>query len=234
VPGQIFPAFTDQGFPSAWHMRSRWEGGVLFYASKSPIDHAILWRIRDLAHRKPLEQPHRTPKVHHGLVVIGAEPKPVLLLKLAGARNQFGVAPAIAGSGMGAAAWAVPGGRALLGLLILSEHEQGAAHGNIVPQNVTPGQTAGTSIGVKKLYNGTANHDTGLSMPRINARSDLDDHCTCGHVRGEHLRPTGGAWHAAYCLIVGCHCGQFQDSSTDGSTRPPRTHRTPGRGKKAA
>jgi hypothetical protein len=68
-------------------------------------------------------------------------------------------------------------------------------------------------------------------MPHINAHSDVDDRCTCGHVRGEHLKP-GGGWHTAYCLIVGCHCGWFQDGTGDGSGRPPRKN-DPARGKEA-
>ena len=58
-------------------------------------------------------------------------------------------------------------------------------------------------------------------MPYINVRSDLYDYCTCGHIRGEHLMPSGG-WHAEYCLIVGCHCGRFQDRSGDESRRQPK------------
>jgi hypothetical protein len=72
-------------------------------------------------------------------------------------------------------------------------------------------------------------------MPHITTRSDLDDRCRCGHVRGEHLRPSGGGWHTAYCLIFGCHCGQFQDDSwDDDSGGPSRNDQPTVRGKKAA
>lgn len=71
-------------------------------------------------------------------------------------------------------------------------------------------------------------------MSYINTRSDLDDRCNCGHVRGEHLTSSGG-WHAAYCLITGCHCAQFQDGSwDDGSGRQPRNRTPSGRSKRAA
>ena len=53
-------------------------------------------------------------------------------------------------------------------------------------------------------------------MPNINTRSDFDDVCTCGHVRGEHLIRTGEMWVNDYCLITGCHCPKFDLVSADG------------------
>lgn len=58
-------------------------------------------------------------------------------------------------------------------------------------------------------------------MPHINVRSDMDDRCTCGHVRGEHLTPVGG-WHTAYCLITDCHCAKFEPAATDGRAGQPK------------
>ena len=43
----------------------------------------------------------------------------------------------------------------------------------------------------------------------------LDDRCTCGHLRGEHLTPQKG--DTRYCLIQGCHCPKFELAPPEGN-----------------
>jgi hypothetical protein len=43
-----------------------------------------------------------------------------------------------------------------------------------------------------------------ITLPRA-----LNDRCTCGHLRGEHLTREGGDT-TAYCLMQGCQCPQFE------------------------
>ena len=59
-------------------------------------------------------------------------------------------------------------------------------------------------------------------MPPVALPPDVDDRCTCGHIKGEHLGATAEA-STGQCLIFGCHCRKFKQASNDEQAGPPRS-----------